>query len=633
MRNFLKENSVSILSLLVLFYISFFFFICYLKYKYFIYNDFDLAVHSQSLWSIIHGSTFSSILGKSFLGNHAHFILFLIAPVFFLFSSPLTLLFLQTLSLGICAIIIFKIARIYLDETWSLLISILYLIYPAVSFSNLFEFHPTVFAVPFLLLMFYSFLKQNSVLLLIFTALALLCQENISLIIGAFYIYALFATRNKGKSAYALLIILSFLWFAFSVYVVMPFFAREKIRYFEMFYGHLGGSVKSILSFIITHPIKLLKICLAPGNIKYFLDLFVPLSLLPLFGIELLFPIAPIFLQHLLSVRSAEHTIYFHYTLEMIPFIFLATILGIKRLIKFDPIKNRQHFIKVIILVLGIFFYLSIGPTNTLFAVKNYKNNNFALKQQIIDLIPEGAGVVSTFEFLPKLSLSNKLYSFHNVLLSTYAYSKMKFILPVDIEFAIIDFTDKLTFYDFFTRGSENKLQDFFKNNKWGVRAIDDTLVFYQKGLKSNKYLYRILDFQEIPEMKLKVTVDTSITLNGFNIRKEESGKIDFEFYWQTSKKTNKDIAVFFDFVDQEGKIQKRIFRPICYRIMPTYSWKATEQIREYQSLTLPKNLKKGSYSIKMGFYYYGTLLVAPLESNLKDIDGLGRIELTKFTI
>ena len=56
-----------------------------LKYEYFLYADFDLAVHAQALWNIAQGDWKSSILGTGYLGNHVHLINLLVLP-FGLFS-------------------------------------------------------------------------------------------------------------------------------------------------------------------------------------------------------------------------------------------------------------------------------------------------------------------------------------------------------------------------------------------------------------------------------------------------------------------------------------------------------------------------------------------------------------------
>src|ERR1700733_7314932 len=94
---FTETVALRILSLSAVIYVLLFFGSCCLKYYGFTYDDFDLAVHDQIVWNILHGNIFNSILGVDFLGNHVHFISFLVAPLYWCVPHPLFLLFLQTL--------------------------------------------------------------------------------------------------------------------------------------------------------------------------------------------------------------------------------------------------------------------------------------------------------------------------------------------------------------------------------------------------------------------------------------------------------------------------------------------------------------------------------------------------------
>jgi uncharacterized membrane protein len=84
--------------------------LCYLKFHTYSYTDFDLAVHAQSIWNILHESMDSSILGIPFLGNHMVLILYLVTPLYAPWSNPLLLLYLQTavLSLGVPLVLYWK---------------------------------------------------------------------------------------------------------------------------------------------------------------------------------------------------------------------------------------------------------------------------------------------------------------------------------------------------------------------------------------------------------------------------------------------------------------------------------------------------------------------------------------------
>ena len=85
------------------------------KFLYFGYYDWDLAIFSHIMWNLSHGSMYSSLLGVNFLGNHVNIFAFLIAPIYAVFSSPLTLICLKLLSYTGGALIFYHIAKKYND--------------------------------------------------------------------------------------------------------------------------------------------------------------------------------------------------------------------------------------------------------------------------------------------------------------------------------------------------------------------------------------------------------------------------------------------------------------------------------------------------------------------------------------
>ena len=113
-----------------------------LKLRYFATTDFDLAVHTQSLYNLCHGRLDCSLLGIPFLGNHMVLILFVLAPLFALFPSAMLLLNIQTLALAAGAWGVWLIARRELPATWAFILGLAYLLYPPLATMNLYEFHP-----------------------------------------------------------------------------------------------------------------------------------------------------------------------------------------------------------------------------------------------------------------------------------------------------------------------------------------------------------------------------------------------------------------------------------------------------------------------------------------------------------
>lgn len=605
-------------------YIWCFGYISFLKYQSFGYQDFDLAVYSQALWNILHGSINSSILGIDFLGNHAGFIVFLIAPAYVIFKSPLTLLFIQSIALAIAAFPIYLIAKKELDKSIGLAVVFIYLVYPALGYLNLFEFHPQVLAVPFLAFMYYYFEMKDFKMFVIFMALSLMCQENISLIIISFGIYAFFIKKGKKWPWAALLC--GMIWFYIAVFKVMPYFNKDTIQFISI-YRHLGSSIPEILRSIILHPAKIIKAMFAGQKIIYLFKIFFPVSFLPLFDLRILIT-APLFAQHLLSSRQSECDIRYHYAAELLPFIFISMIYGLKNIVKSGYLKAkaaRYLFISFLLLI-GVASNIYMGPQSGLSAyAMAYKRDVWDReKQGFINLVPGAAAVVSTFEFLPKLSLREHLYSFHHVVKGSYTLSSRAYILPEGAEYALLDFNDLLTFGAFYIRGrSEINLREFIARDKWGVVDMAGSIALLKKNHKSGDTLYRVFD--KMPEISniRPVNIGDSLEFLGYDSavykNSAEGIKIKMTLYWSVSNKVKEDYGNFIDILDQHGDVRYRFWKPICYRIYPTYLWKEREVVSEDYVLLIPEDIGPG-YSVKMGAFDHRTGVSCAMHSKARDL-------------
>lgn len=224
-----------------------------IKYSYFLFHDFDLAVHAQIVWNILHGSMFNSILGINFLGNHANFVSFFLVPFYAVFPSSITLLVLQTVALGFSAFPLFLIAKRYLPSWLALGVAFLYLIYPGTLYTNLFEFHPTPFATFFLMWMLYYFLENGFREFCLYAGLAMLCQENISLIIVMMAGLA-FIERRSWKWV-LVPFVAGAVYFLVCVKWLIPYFSEGKIDFF-LLYSHVGGNFSGMLGVFLPIPAR-----------------------------------------------------------------------------------------------------------------------------------------------------------------------------------------------------------------------------------------------------------------------------------------------------------------------------------------------------------------------------------------
>lgn len=607
-------------------YVLIYSFVALIKFLSFSFDDFDLAAHDQIMWNIVHGSLFSSILGINFLGNHAHLISFLLAPVYEIFPHPFTLLFLQTLALGFSVYPLYLLAKDVLGYRWAFVISFAYLIYPALAFTNLFEYHPTVFATLFLMIMFYYFHKERFGLFVLFMVLSMFCQENIPLVIVALGFYALFRRR---KIRWVLVPILAGAgYFLFCIYWLMPHSNKDTIQFVSL-YGYLGSTYAQIAINIIKHPVVILKIMFSQRNLSFFWEIFYPLSFIPLLSPLSLFLALPLFLQHLLSYRSKEVTIHYHYMAEMIPLIFIAFVFGVRNLLKFQLIKRNERILQWYIVLLALAAVIHLGP---LFRLPRYcakifnKKEASLVKEEFVKKIPADAPVVATFQFLSHLSGRPEVHSIHHQLTGYYTLSNKPFELPETVRYALLDFDDSFLFTSFYKREDYRNLLRFFSRSAWGVVQVKDSIVLFAKDAENRYPLYRVLTKEPKPVLSFAKKVEDEIEFLGIDIHEQKEGVLPLTLYWRALKKTNREWNIFFHFLDSDGVTQHEMFRSLCYRIYPTQAWNPGEIIEEQVYMTVPKKLSGRTLSLTMGFLDHATgEIIGCTNTN----DPLGRISIS----
>ncbi|MEI8176944.1 MAG: DUF2079 domain-containing protein, partial [Candidatus Omnitrophota bacterium] len=558
-------------------YVLVFTIVSLIKYDAFMYNDFDLAVHAQTLYNIVHGSIESSILGVPFLGNHLNFILFLIAPLYAIWKSPVVLLVLQALALGISAYPVYLIAKEHLPRAFSLLILCAYLLYPALGYLNLYEFHPTVFATLFLAAAMYCILREKFMYYLIFLLFAFLCQENIPLVVFFLGVYLL--VIKKTPRWWVTTIIVSAACFWLGAYQLIPHFGKGMIKFIGI-YGYLGSSLSEVAKNIMLHPIQVSGILLKKGNIIYVTQIFGPLAFLPLLSPVSLLACVPTLLQHMLSLRMTEQTIYYHYTAELIPFIFCAAIMGMKRALRFPSLAGKERSVLGALFAVIVVSNLILGPAKNVGDILTRpKNELHFAKEAFLAKIPRDAEVAATFAFLPKLSGRQKLYSLHHAIMGKYTLSDVPYELPATTHYALADFDDDLTFKStFYTSQGGANLRRLFADGRFGLVAMVESIALFKRGAGDAEGLYRILPREPAPQRRCNATVNAEIELIGCDIDRARipKGVLELRFFWKCLKKTEKTYGAFIELSDRRsGTLMKRAPRfiwaaRICAGFLPT---------------------------------------------------------------
>ncbi|GAB6102163.1 DUF2079 domain-containing protein [Thermococcus atlanticus] len=263
----LSKGDYAVLGMAML-YIMIFFFLQLNIYHTFRSLGTDLGIFTQAFWNTIHGNGifYNNIEWQLHHGVQTHFgvhnspILFLLLPAYYLFPRPQTLLFLQTLVIGLSAYPLYLLAREVLRrERMAVLMALLYLFNPALHGINLYDFHAVPFAMPFIFLTAYFMEKENLKAAFISVLLVLSVKEDAGLAVlslGLFYLLkdgSIFS-RSTCRKFCLFMISVSLIWILLSIKLVIPHFAPAGYEYTGLYGKSCSGhAYQKILFFLLVN--------------------------------------------------------------------------------------------------------------------------------------------------------------------------------------------------------------------------------------------------------------------------------------------------------------------------------------------------------------------------------------------
>ncbi len=206
----------------------------WLKYRAYMDARFDLGNMVQAVYNTAHGHVLEITTGEikprqmSRLGAHVDPVLALFAVPWLVWPSPVMLLVLQAVIVATGAWPAYRLgARVTRDPGAGALLAGAYLLYPALGFLVLNEFHPVALATPLLLWAFVCIEEGRWLWALPFVVLAAACKETVPLVIGMMGVY--FAIRKRSWRPLILTAVAA-VYFAVAVWVIIPHYNGDSER-------------------------------------------------------------------------------------------------------------------------------------------------------------------------------------------------------------------------------------------------------------------------------------------------------------------------------------------------------------------------------------------------------------------
>ena len=333
---FLKYKFEIILWFFILAYIVYLSFLSIQRYLSLNSSYYDLGIMNQVVYNTAHGRFLemtNQALDKnvSRLATHFDPILAFLAPFYFIYPSPSTLLIIQTIVLAIGAWFIYLIAKNTLkNKIYAFIFSLSYLSLFLVTRTNLFDFHPVALATTFLLAAIYFEIVNKNVLTFIFIILSLLTKEHVGLVT---FFYGLYIFFLKKKKTFGLFICLtSIIFFASTIFFIIPYF-RQATHFAAKYFNDFGDTPEKAIGGILFSPKKILAILIKKDTLIYLSRFLLSYGVLAVFAPFFLVIAGPEILINVLSANNNMRSFYFHYNSLIVPFlvvsaIFVATSLG-----------------------------------------------------------------------------------------------------------------------------------------------------------------------------------------------------------------------------------------------------------------------------------------------------------------
>jgi uncharacterized membrane protein len=373
---------------------------------------FDLGIYDQATWLLSRGrAPFVAIRGLDLFGQHAAYIMVLVAPLYRLWADPRLLLLLQVLFLALPAVVLYRVGGRHLGHPAAgLAVAVAYLAYPGVQWAISWQFHPEAIAAGLLAMAVLAADRGRYRAMAVWLALAALCGEEVGLVVAGFGLLLVAGGRRTvgWRTAGA-----GLGWFLLATYVLEPLHAGRVTRLFETDYGIAGTGPLALLGALPTMAGHALQTGMANDGLFYLLLVFLPLLGLPLLAPRWLWPVAPALLLNLAAVQPEHHQLRFHYLATAAPLLAAGAVAGLARVR--SARRPLLAPLLVLLVVVACFTSWRYGPAPwARDPVAIPAGPTDQARRQALALVPEGAPVSAQYNLVPHLDHRVEVYEFPN---------------------------------------------------------------------------------------------------------------------------------------------------------------------------------------------------------------------------
>lgn len=369
-------------------------------------GSYDLGNMNQAIWNTAHGDVLRMTTVPSFTSRlfiHVEPIFLAIAPLYLFWQDPRFLLILQTFVLAASVFPIYSLIRHTTGmRLGGVLGAVLFLVLPSLHLSALFQFHSLILAIPFLLYGISYFERRRFSVGYIFFLVAMMCREDIALVVAAYGLVYVLTQRTKVPGVF--LGVTGITWSCIAYVIILPSSQVQSTLFQSSFFPQLGG--ESLAPHIVGMLVAL----------SFFYIIFVSAQFFFLSFKRILYVLpALVFVPHIFFRPNSDFLLMGHsqYTIMFGIIFFIAAVFALQRVASGS---HPQRALLLLIIMIAISCLLSF---QTVYSVKKiYVGQGWFVaeerkqaREDIRSLITQNDSVTASPTIAPYFSSRKNLYA------------------------------------------------------------------------------------------------------------------------------------------------------------------------------------------------------------------------------
>jgi uncharacterized membrane protein len=583
-------------------------------------NGLDLGNVDQALWNTAHGD-FLAFTNMSPVRNrlalHVEPILLLFVPFYWIgLGGPELLLAVQAAVVGLGALPVYWLTRDALvgpkqheaprpagasrdgenrgtGSTGSLLptgyslipvvFPLAYLLIPALEGAVMYDFHAVTIAPTFLLFAFYYLEKRSNWPFVIFSALAVFCKEDMGLTVAMLGLYAMVAWRRWSWGGTTF--VAGVAWFAIMVFLVQPYFSPIGSNIQAGRYAWLGETPLAVLSTLLNRTSLVWDHVWRQANPPgYLVGLLLPTAFLSVLSPLAWLPALPSFAVNLLSDNPFTWRLEdFHYAAPIVPFVLIAAIYGIRRLVYLVEKRSQTASRWVLIAACSILLVASLGyhqargfsplarPFQPWLITEHHRRARAVFAQ-----VPADAAVFAQDNLNPQVSSRRVLYQ--GPILLTDPSRLEGLPTPEYLLFDVSSLVNQDDFHRFI-------ISELMGERGFGPVVADDGYLLLERGAPAEQPSDEFYNFvRAAPDQiaySLAADFGDVLRLHGFDLLFNRAEEVQVVLYLEALSQLDEDYFLSLYLIDQWGSpVGATVHDQPATVWYPTHRWQPGELVK-----------------------------------------------------